>query len=181
MTHTLSTEMLSKEEYMLDHVEYLSLALHEAEEAFHRGDIPVGAVLVDDEGNVLASSRNASNTRGGRVFHAEIALLLDNQALLSTREWTCTLYSSLEPCIMCLGTAIISHIKRIAWAADDYWAGGTCSFNFASQYLRSQPVEFISPMSRILQQRSVELMRAYLQTHCPEKVNLILGKQILEQ
>jgi tRNA(adenine34) deaminase len=163
---------------MLNHMEYLAYALEEAEKAFQKGNLPVGAVLVDSGGRILGRAQNTMWTEGGYAYHAEIALILANQARLSEDPWTVTLYSSLEPCIMCLGAAIIGRVGRVVWAADDYWAGGTRSYNFGSNYLQAQRCELIPPSSQSLQRQSVELMATYLEERDPEKLHLVLGKQL---
>lgn len=163
---------------MLNHVKYLAYALEEAEEAFQKGNVPVGAILVDSKGTILACAQNTMWTEGGYVYHAELALILANQTYLSENPWAVTLYSSLEPCIMCLGAAIVGRIGRIAWAADDYWAGGTRSYNFSSNYLQAHRCELIPPLSKSLQRESVELMASYLEKRDPDKLHLILGKQL---
>ncbi len=163
---------------MLDHTHYLQLALEEAEIACVHGDIPVGALLVDETGQILATTRNEIYSLKGFVNHAEMSLILQNQDALFTHEWTTTLYATFEPCLMCMSTAIINHIKRIVWAADDHWAGGTQSLDFSSYYLRSYGVEFVATPNLALQQRSVALMKAYLQRSRPDKVAEILGAQL---
>ena len=83
--------------------EMMRLALSEAEQAFSRGEIPVGAVLVR-EGKVLSKAHNLCQNGQDATAHAE--LLAISEACRETKNWRladCTLYVTMEPCPMCMG------------------------------------------------------------------------------
>jgi tRNA(adenine34) deaminase len=109
------------------------LALEEAVEAYRQGSVPVGAVIVSTEGEVLARGRNRlSEPRtvqhfiaGNDLAHAEINALL---ALTQTQRpavYGHTLYTTVEPCPQCLGAFVMSPVRHLAFAALDPWAGCT--------------------------------------------------------
>ncbi|QPB41849.1 tRNA adenosine(34) deaminase TadA [Rodentibacter haemolyticus] len=118
-----------------------ALALADKAEAL--GEIPVGAVLVDDEGNILAEGWNLSITHHDPTAHAEIvalrngALHIQNYRLLNT-----TLYVTLEPCTMCAGAILHSRIKRLVFGASDYKTGAVGSrFHFFGDYKMNHTLE----------------------------------------
>ena len=100
-------------------------------EAFGAGTIPVGAVVTDADGTVLASGRNRITESsapqgqifGSRVAHAEINALV--QLGMERRYFECTLWTTLEPCAQCIGAAWLSTIGRVAFAATDVYGGAS--------------------------------------------------------
>ena len=100
-------------------------------EAFGAGTIPVGAVVTDADGTVLASGRNRITESsapqgqifGSRVAHAEINALV--QLGMERRYFDCTLWTTLEPCAQCIGAAWLSTIGRVAFAATDVYGGAS--------------------------------------------------------
>ena len=100
--------------------EAIALAVQEAQAAAARGEVPVGAVLLSAEGQVLAQDGNRIVERHDPTAHAEMLVLragaaaLGNERLLGT-----TLYVSLEPCAMCAGAIGLARIARLVFAADD--------------------------------------------------------------
>ena len=105
----------------------MRLALAEATAALETGDFPVGCVLVDD-GRVLASGRriNSSGEHANELDHAEIITLRDLlQKSPRYRLGGVTAYSTMEPCLMCYTTLLLSGIRRFVWAYEDIMGGGT--------------------------------------------------------
>lgn len=114
----------------LDHPEYrrhhhwMSHAIALAEEAGAAGEIPVGAVVVDADNQLLAEGQNYRERNHNPTAHAEvIALRAAGQALQNWRLTGCTLYVTLEPCPMCAGSIILSRVKTLVYGADDVKAG----------------------------------------------------------
>ena len=102
-------------------------AFREAWTAFIAGSTPIGAVLCDSDGRIILSEHNRNNepqTINKRIAHAEINLLraLDTSAY---DPRTLTLYSTMEPCPMCMGTILMANIKRVHYAAADTYCGMT--------------------------------------------------------
>jgi tRNA(adenine34) deaminase len=100
-------------------------------EAFVAGTIPVGAVVTDADGSLLARGRNrmfetsapTGQIFGSRVAHAEINALV--QLGSDRRYFDCTLWTTLEPCAQCIGAAWLSTIGRVAFAATDVYGGAS--------------------------------------------------------
>lgn len=107
---------------------YMRLALNWAEKARKLGEVPVGAVLVSAEGEVLAHGYNRRETWQTGIAHAEIiALHTASKRLGQWRLLDTTLYVTLEPCVMCAGALVQSRVKRLVYGARDPKAGGTDS------------------------------------------------------
>jgi tRNA(Arg) A34 adenosine deaminase TadA len=98
----------------------IALALAEAQAAALRGEVPVGAVLLSPQGEILAADGNRIVERRDPTAHAEMLVLraaaarLDNERLTGT-----TLYVSLEPCAMCAGAVSLARVARVVFAAED--------------------------------------------------------------
>ena len=94
-------------------------ALKEALKAFERDEIPVGAVVVADN-RVIASAHNLSETLRDATAHAEMQAITAASDYLGGKYLDeCTLYVTLEPCIMCAGAAFWAQLRRIVYAAPD--------------------------------------------------------------
>jgi len=93
--------------------DYMARALREAEDAFARGDWPVGSVLVRD-GIVLATGQNRQNTERDVTWHAEFeAMRRARQAQGAEKLAGATVYSTMEPCPMCAGAMKLAGIARL--------------------------------------------------------------------
>ena len=102
----------------------MALALEAASAAASKGEVPVGAVLAADSGEVLAVASNAQITSCDPTAHAEILTLrLGAEKLNNYRLPGCTLYVTLEPCQMCAGALYWSQISKIVYAASDEQRG----------------------------------------------------------
>jgi len=154
---------------------FLTLALKQASAAFARGEYPVGAVLVDEEGKVLGQAHNSMRCDSGHAQHAEIQLLMQHQELLYRNQYKVGLYSSLEPCVMCLGAAYVSRLAIVAWAANDYWAGGTRCIDCSSQFVKQHPLRLVPTPCPDLEKESVALLRQFLGSRQSPKEAQILG------
>jgi len=113
---------------MLDDREYMAQALEEAQRAAELGEVPVGAVLVDASGRVLAAAGNAQINQRDATAHAEIRVLrLAGQRLENYRLPGTTLYVTLEPCTMCCGAMVHARVQRLIFAAREPKAGAVVS------------------------------------------------------
>jgi tRNA(adenine34) deaminase len=112
----------------------MALALDEANGALVHSDVPIGAVVADPDGNVLARRHNERELLGDPTAHAEILALRDAAAV--TGSWRlegCLLVVTLEPCPMCAGAALAARVAKIAFGAPDPKAGACGSlYNFAT-------------------------------------------------
>ncbi len=121
---TVSESSLSKTDEV-----FMKLALRHAQHAFREDEVPVGAVIVDDNGNVLAASRNRVEAHHDATAHAEIVCM--RQAADMQKDWrllNCTLYSTLEPCPMCLSAMQSFRIDRLVYGAKDTRLGACGSY-----------------------------------------------------
>jgi tRNA(adenine34) deaminase len=106
----------------------MGVALEEAALAPAGGDVPIGAVVVDEAGRVLGRGRNVREAENDPVGHAEVlALRAAGRALGSWRLSGCSLVVTLEPCAMCAGAAVLARVDRIVYAAADPKAGAVGS------------------------------------------------------
>lgn len=108
---------------------FMKLALRHAQHAFREDEVPVGAVIVDENGNVLAASRNRVEAHHDATAHAEIVCM--RQAADMQKDWRllkCTLYSTLEPCPMCLSAMQSFRIDRLVYGAKDTRLGACGSY-----------------------------------------------------
>lgn len=108
-----------------DKMSHMDLALAEARDAAARGEVPVGAVLVAPDGQVVAKTGNRTRELLDPSAHAEIlAIRQACQAAGSDRLPGYDLYVTLEPCPMCAAAISFARIRRLYWAASDPKSGG---------------------------------------------------------
>ncbi|MBW2094248.1 MAG: nucleoside deaminase [Deltaproteobacteria bacterium] len=95
-------------------------ALEEAREAFHHGEVPVGAVLAEKDGRIIASARNRTIELNDPTGHAEILALRRGAVVRENyRLNDCILVVTVEPCVMCMGAIIHARINHLAFGAPD--------------------------------------------------------------
>ncbi|HET9148055.1 MAG TPA: nucleoside deaminase, partial [Acetobacteraceae bacterium] len=100
-------------------------ALAEAEAAAARGEVPVGAVVTDEAGAVLAAAGNRVEERRDPAAHAEMLALQEAAARLGNKFLAdCTLTVTLEPCPMCAAAIALYRVKRLVFGAYDPKSGG---------------------------------------------------------
>lgn len=124
----------------------MSLALEQAKKAFDLDEVPVGAVIVDQKGDVIGYGCNNTIASSDPAGHAEInamrmaALALKNYRLVDT-----VLFVTIEPCIMCMGAIIHARIKRVVFGADDpKWGAVTSLYQMAEDKRLNHQVEIVS-------------------------------------
>ena len=112
----------------VDLYQLMKEALKEAEKACSRGEVPVGAVLADPEGRIVAKAHNQSVGLNDPTAHAEILALREACSLYRNyRLNDALLVVTIEPCLMCMGAAIHARIARLAFGAFDPKAGAAGS------------------------------------------------------
>jgi tRNA(adenine34) deaminase len=110
------------------HERVMRRALAEAAEALPSGDIPIGAVVLDEAGAVIATGHNRREADSDPTAHAEVLAL--RAAARSRGTWRltdCTLVVTLEPCTMCAGAAVLARVGRLVFGAFDPKAGAVGS------------------------------------------------------
>ena len=108
---------------MTEFTSFMDIALDEAKAAAARGEVPVGAVIVQ-AGKVLARAGNRTRERADPTAHAELLAIRAACAKLGERLPECDLYVTLEPCPMCAAAISFARIRRLYYAASDPKSGG---------------------------------------------------------
>jgi tRNA(adenine34) deaminase len=102
-----------------DHTTWMELALREAQKAFAKGEVPIGAVVIHEK-RIIGRGHNLIETLQDPTAHAEmLAITSAANTLASWRLDDCTLYVTLEPCMMCTGAILLSRIPMIVYGAPD--------------------------------------------------------------
>lgn len=118
---------------MADDARYMKLALTEAKEAYRRDEVPIGAVVVLND-MVIGRGHNLTETLSDVTAHAEIqAITAAEQTLGSKYLEGCTIYVTVEPCVMCAGAMYWAKIARLVYGAPDdkygYTVAAPCSLH----------------------------------------------------
>ena len=145
----------------------MEMALAEAEAAAARGEVPVGAVLADDAGNILAAAGNRVEADRDPTAHAEILVLRRAAARLGNpRLAECDLYVTLEPCAMCAAAIGLARLRRLYFGAYDP-KGGAVEHG---PRLFEQPTTHHRPeiYGGIEERRAGELLRAFFRSRREE-------------
>ena len=108
-----------------DDTYFMKKALQEAEEAFHKGEVPVGAIIVIQD-KIIARAHNLTELLNDVTAHAEMQAITSASNFLGGKYLTgCTLYVTLEPCQMCAGALYWSQISKVVYGASDEKRGFT--------------------------------------------------------
>ena len=138
----------------------MGLALAEANQA--GVDVPVGAVLVDPDGNLVASAHNEREATGDPTAHAEILVI--QRAGKQSSKWRLdelTLVVTLEPCVMCAGAIIAARIPRLVFGAFDDRVGGAGSrYDLVRDSRLGSPVEVITG---VMQQECSQVLKDFFE------------------
>lgn len=121
---------------------YMRQAIKEAEKAYKKLEVPVGAIIVKDD-KIIARAHNQKETKTDTTKHAEIlAIQKASKKLKSWRLIDCEMYVTLEPCSMCAGAMINSRIKKVYIGAKDEKTGAVGSvLNLFNDYTFNHKVE----------------------------------------
>ncbi len=119
---------------MITDAAWLDAAIEQAEESWAEGGIPIGAVLVDSSGVVVARGHNERVQSGDPTAHAEVVCV---RAAGRRRDWDAlTLVSTLSPCPMCAGTAVLLRIPRVV-------VGENRTYQGAEEWMASSGIEMV--------------------------------------
>ncbi|HKX73954.1 MAG TPA: tRNA adenosine(34) deaminase TadA [Acidimicrobiia bacterium] len=113
---------------MTEHEQWMQLALKQAQMALDQGDVPIGAVLIDSGGQLVAAAHNRREELSDPTAHAEVLAI--SAAARAQGDWRLsghTLYVTLEPCAMCAGAAVLARLDAIVYGAADPKAGAAWS------------------------------------------------------
>ncbi len=134
---------------------FMQQALAEAQRAYESGEVPVGAVIVS-EGRIIARAHNQTEQLTDVTAHAEIlALTAASNHLGSKYLATCTLYVTLEPCVMCAGALAWAQLGRLVYGASDDKRG----------FMRYGGKNLLHPKTRVemgvLEEEAMRLLKAF--------------------
>jgi tRNA(adenine34) deaminase len=159
---------------------FMRLALRHAQFAFREKEVPVGAVVVDGEGRVVAAGRNGVEQQKDATAHAEISVLRKAAKLIGNwRLQDCTLYTTLEPCAMCFSAAQGFRVKRVVYGAKDLRLGALGSWINLSD--TAHPFHNIEVTSGVLEEESGTLLKRFFQLRRREKSSSKVGKEEEEE
>jgi tRNA(adenine34) deaminase len=139
---------------------WMNAALHEARAALEHDDVPIGAVVVSDGGEVIGRGHNERELREDPTAHAEVLALRAAAAQLGTwRVLEATLYVTLEPCTMCAGAIVLSRVPRVVYATPDPKAGAVDSILsiLSDERLNHRP----EVTSGVLADEAADLLRSF--------------------
>jgi len=141
----------------------MRLALKEARLAAEEDEVPVGALLVGQDGALLAKAHNETIARCDPTAHAEVIVLrLASQAVGNFRLLGTTLYVTIEPCAMCMGALLHARIARIVFGAKDpKWGCAGSLYDLAND---SRLNHTISAKGGVLEDECRALMQAFFRT-----------------
>ncbi len=161
---------------MANHETYMERALHYAETALEAGEFPVGCVI-EHCGQIIASgSRSNSIGAANEMDHAEMIALramLNSEEIINAKE--VTVYSTMEPCLMCFSTMLVNGVIRFVFSYEDVMGGGT-----------NLPIERLSPLysdlklsitGGVLRKKSLALFQRFFSS----RKNTYLQGSLLEQ
>ena len=135
---------------LTEHEHYMDAALDEARAALAAGEFPVGCVFVAD-GAIVARGHRENSGEDGRneIDHAEVLTL---RQLLAVRPaidpGAVTVYSTMEPCLMCFSTLLLSGVRNFVWAYEDVMGGGT-----------NLPLSMLNPLYRGMEVHLLDQVR----------------------
>jgi creatinine deaminase len=147
----------------MDSDKFLQEAIAEARQGLAEGGIPIGSVLVID-GKIVGRGHNRRVQQGSAILHAEMDCLENAGRLSATDYRLATLYSTLSPCDMCSGTALLYNIPRIV-------VGENRTFQGPEEYVRSRGVQ----VDVLDSDECVALMQQFIAAH-PELWNEDIGE-----
>ncbi|WP_038249625.1 tRNA adenosine(34) deaminase TadA [Ghiorsea bivora] len=152
-----------------NHEDYMQLALIQAQLAADMDEVPVGAVLITDDGQVF-SAHNAPINKHDATCHAEIEVIRKTSASIGNyRLLNSILYVTLEPCLMCAGAIIHARVGTVVYGAEDNKTGAVSSLYqvLSDKRLNHQP----HIISGILQDECSQQLRAFFKAKRLKKKN----------
>ncbi len=145
-----------------DDERFMQLALEEARRAAEEGEVPIGAVVVCG-GEVVARAHNRRETDADPSAHAEFSAMLEASRVLGRWRLTgCTVYVTLEPCLMCAGLMVNARIDRCVYGASDPKGGALGTLYDVSADPRLNHAFAVTP--GVLADESAELLRSFFRS-----------------
>lgn len=140
----------------------IHLAIEEAKKSLP-DDVPVGAIIADSSGSVISVAHNKREADTNSLHHAEILVIQEACKKLNTRRLNdCTIYITLEPCVMCAGALVQAQIGKVVFGAHDikYGAAGSI-YNFFTDPRLNHNTEVVGG---VLENECAELLNTFFQS-----------------
>lgn len=141
---------------------WMQIALESALEAEKLGEVPIGACLINENGEILAKAGNRTIIENDPTAHAEILVLRQAAARSGNyRLLNSTLYTTIEPCAMCAGALVNARVKRLVYGAKDERFGAVeTHFNICNNPILNHKIEITSD---VLASECRQIMRDFFQ------------------
>lgn len=139
---------------------FMNLAILEALKAYDEGEVPIGAVLIDESGILVCAEHNRIEQLDDATAHAEILLLREGAKKIGRRRLsTCTIYVTVEPCPMCAGALVLCRLKRLVYGVTDSKFGACESlFNVTNNAALNHQIQVTAG---VLERQCRELMKNF--------------------
>ncbi|QQG35128.1 MAG: nucleoside deaminase [Deltaproteobacteria bacterium] len=141
---------------ILNDIKWMKQALKQAKNAEKIGEVPVGAVIVY-QNELVACGYNKQQKKALSISHAEIIAIINaSKKRKSSNLSGCVMYVTLEPCLMCIGALINSRIKKLVYAAKNYFyeipldSFFSCEINIKSGILKEESIDLLENFFRNL-------------------------------
>jgi tRNA(adenine34) deaminase len=145
---------------------YMKIALEEAKKAYEKNEVPVGAVLVCKD-KIISRTHNQVESLQDATAHAEILCLRESAEKLGNwRLLDCTLYCTLQPCLMCAGAIILSRVETLVWGAPDLRHGADIGL------FLNHPIHKVEIRQGILADPSADLLKDFFKEKRKCKISL---------
>ncbi|TWT16279.1 tRNA adenosine(34) deaminase TadA [Streptococcus sp. sy010] len=154
---------------------FMTQALFEAEKSLAKNEIPIGCVIVKD-GQIIGRGHNAREELGQAIMHAEIMAIQEaNQTLGNWRLLDCTLFVTIEPCIMCSGAIGLARLPEVVYGAANqkFGAAGSLYDILSDSRLNHR----VAVESGLMAEACAEIMQTFFrQRRLEKKAGLVLAK-----
>ncbi|MEG0772550.1 nucleoside deaminase [Clostridium sp.] len=140
----------------INHEKFMQEAIKEANEAGTRGDRPIGAVIVHN-GKIIARGSNRFYTADNEIAHAENTAIFSCASYLKKYGRECILYTTVEPCIMCLTTIVMANIRNVVYAVEDKYMNMN-PFIESNPYIKDRLHNYLGG---VLMQESLDVINSY--------------------
>ena len=139
---------------------FMNLAILEALKAYDEGEVPIGAVLIDESGILVCAEHNRIEQLDDATAHAEMLLLREGAKKIGRRRLsTCTIYVTVEPCPMCAGALVLCRLKRLVYGVTDSKFGACESlFNVTNNAALNHQLQVTAG---VLERQCRELMKNF--------------------
>lgn len=145
--------------YSLDHIFYMQKALKEAQKAYKKDEVPIGAILIAPNGDIIGRGHNLVEKTKQQISHAEVRAI--SQACRKLGDWRlegCWLYVTLEPCSLCMNLVLLSRLKGVVFGASSPVFGFELDKNGPLQLYRRNTIEIVKG---ICEQESLALLKSF--------------------